>query len=350
MKIAIISDTHFGARNNSDIIIDQQRKFFTEIFFPYCKENNITNIVHLGDLFDNRKHINFKALSACKEFFIKPILETNMVMDIIPGNHCLTYRHSNELCSLIELLDQYPIDKIKIHMNPITLNFDGFEFALVPWINKSNADECNEFIANTTASFIGGHFEFSGFEVMKGVRMHEGMDSKLLKRFEQVISGHFHISSRKNNIWYLGTQYQMTWADCGETKYFHVLDTKTRNITPVKNPYELFEKVFYNEKLDQQNAIERCKNKYVKLYVVKKNSVDDFETFLNQLTSCGAIDVKIIENAYIEDNTLDDELKKSDLSDTPTLINKYLDSLETEYDKNQIKMKMFELFTEAQSL
>jgi DNA repair exonuclease SbcCD nuclease subunit len=350
MKIAILNDTHIGARNNSEIIIEQQRKFFEEVFFPYCDKHKIKNIVHLGDLFDNRKHVNFKALFAFKEFFIKPFLKRNMVMDIIPGNHCLTYRHSNELCSLVELLDQYPKENIRIHMKPVTLNFEDFLLALVPWINKSNFEECNDFLSNTKASFIAGHFEFSGFEVMKGVKMHEGMDSKLLKRFEQVLSGHFHIASRKDNIWYLGTQFQLTWADCGEIKYFHVLETNDRSITPIKNPNELFEKVFYNEHLNQLEVIEKCKNKYVKLYVVKKNSVDEFETFLNQLTNCGAVDVKIIENTYIEDNTLDEELKKSDLSDTPTLINKYLESLETEYDKKQIKSKMFELFTEAQSL
>lgn len=350
MKIALLNDTHIGARNNSETIIKQQKDFFENVFFPYCKKHNIKTIVHLGDLFDNRKHVNFKSLKHFKDFFIRPLIDNGMTMHIIPGNHCLAYRQSFEVCSLIELLDQYPKQNIQIYMNPVELNFDGFLLALMPWINQTNYKESIDFLKKTKAEWLGGHFELNGFEVMKGVRMHEGMESKILKKFEQVLSGHFHIASKKDNIWYLGTQYQLTWADCGETKYFHVLDTSDRSVTPVKNPNNLFEKIFYNDRLDRKKALVDCVGKYIKLYVVNKPDVNEFETFVSSLNSSGAIDVKIIENTYIEDNTLDEELEKSDLSDTPTLIEKYLESLETEHNKKYIKQKMFELLTEAQAL
>ena len=41
MKIALITDTHFGARNDSLIFSDYMRDFYTNQFFPYLKENNI---------------------------------------------------------------------------------------------------------------------------------------------------------------------------------------------------------------------------------------------------------------------------------------------------------------------
>jgi len=55
-KIAVLNDTHFGVRNASDIFIDYHRKFFRDFFFPYMKSNSITHILHLGDLYDSRKH------------------------------------------------------------------------------------------------------------------------------------------------------------------------------------------------------------------------------------------------------------------------------------------------------
>jgi predicted phosphodiesterase len=61
MKIAIINDTHCGMRNSSDIFIEYQDTFYTKVFFPYLKENNIKQIIHLGDYFDHRKYINMKA-------------------------------------------------------------------------------------------------------------------------------------------------------------------------------------------------------------------------------------------------------------------------------------------------
>ncbi len=60
MKIALLNDTHFGARNDSSAFLDYFMRFYNEIFFPYLKENNITTLIHLGDVVDRRKFINFK--------------------------------------------------------------------------------------------------------------------------------------------------------------------------------------------------------------------------------------------------------------------------------------------------
>ena len=37
MKIALLNDTHFGARNDSLIFDDFFHKFYDEVFFPYLK-------------------------------------------------------------------------------------------------------------------------------------------------------------------------------------------------------------------------------------------------------------------------------------------------------------------------
>ena len=41
MKIALINDTHWGARNDSPAFIDYFNKFYDKVFFPYLQENNI---------------------------------------------------------------------------------------------------------------------------------------------------------------------------------------------------------------------------------------------------------------------------------------------------------------------
>ena len=60
MKIALLNDTHFGARNDSPAFLDYFMRFYNEIFFPYLKDNNIKTLIHLGDVVDRRKFINFK--------------------------------------------------------------------------------------------------------------------------------------------------------------------------------------------------------------------------------------------------------------------------------------------------
>ena len=41
MKIAILNDTHAGARNSSEIFLDYFGRFYSEVFFPYCEKHGI---------------------------------------------------------------------------------------------------------------------------------------------------------------------------------------------------------------------------------------------------------------------------------------------------------------------
>ena len=60
MKIALVTDTHFGARNDHDHFNTYFYKFYEDIFFPYLKEHNIKTCIHLGDVMDRRKFVSYK--------------------------------------------------------------------------------------------------------------------------------------------------------------------------------------------------------------------------------------------------------------------------------------------------
>ena len=181
-KIAIINDTHFGVRNGSDIFLDYMDKFFTDVFFPYCKKHDIKKIIHMGDFFDHRRFINIKVLGRVQDFFISQLDEYDMTMDIIPGNHCVYYKNTNNLNSLQQILGGY--DRINIHMNPTDLEFDELSVGLLPWISIDNYDECMDFIQNSKSSIIVSHLELNGFKMMKGIAVSShGMDPKLFSRY-----------------------------------------------------------------------------------------------------------------------------------------------------------------------
>ena len=69
MKIALLNDTHFGVRNDSQTFIKYQNRFYDELFFPYLQENNITTLIHLGDVVDRRKFINHNTAHNFKKSF-----------------------------------------------------------------------------------------------------------------------------------------------------------------------------------------------------------------------------------------------------------------------------------------
>jgi len=351
MKIAVINDTHAGARNASDVFLDYFAKFYSDVFFPYCKKHEITQIIHLGDYYDHRKYVNFKALNHNRKTFLEPMRELGMTMDIIPGNHDVVYKNTNELCSLKELLG-YFVENVNIVMEPKVMSYDGCNIALLPWINPENQAASMKFIETCNASILGAHLELNGFEMLKGTPSHGGMDANLFNRFEQVWSGHYHTKSTKGNIHYLGTQFEMTWADANDWKYFHVFDTVTRELTPIRNPNEIYCKYIYNDKISDSDGLDTscAKGKFVKVVVVNKSDFFKFDRFIDRLQKQDPFEIKIAEN-YEEFSAANVTAESVDaITDTAMLMDTYVDAVDTELCKDMIKSQLRELYTEAQNL
>ena len=119
---------------------------------------------------------------------------------------------------------------------------------LLPWINDENQEDVEEYLSTVNAPIVMSHLEVNGGMMMPGHYHGGGTPIEWFKRFEQVYSGHFHHKSTIGNVRYLGSQMEFTWSDFGDEKYFHILDTDTREITQVKNPLKMFHKVFYTIK------------------------------------------------------------------------------------------------------
>lgn len=311
------------------------------------EEHNIKTIMHLGDYYDHRKYINFKALNSNRKYFLQPMVDRGITMDIIPGNHDVYYKSTNELCSLKELMGYYT-SNVNIIMKPKVVDYDGLKVAMIPWINNENYHETLKFIESCDASWVGAHLELNGFEMMKGVTNTHGMDASVFKRFEMVLSGHFHTKSQRDNIQYLGSQMEFTWADANDPKYFHVLDTETREITPVLNPITLFTKVYYDDtKKDYSNYdFSEFDKRFVKVFVTKKTDPYMFDKFIDGIQNANVHELKIAESfdEYLGDS-VDDE--KISLEDTTELLDSYVEAIDTDLDKDRLKNGIRELYVEA---
>ena len=350
MKIALLNDTHCGIRGSSEIFIKYQEKFYTDVFFPYLIENDINHIIHLGDYYENRRFINFKALNANRKHFLEKLREYGITMDIIPGNHDTYYKNTNDLNSLKELLGHY-MNEVNIIEEPTVLDYHGMKIGLVPWICQDNEEKIQRFLNSCSADVIGGHFELIGFDMMRGVPCTHGMTSDNLKRFELVMSGHYHAKSNQGNIHYLGSQMEFFWNDAHDDKFFHIIDTKTRELLPVRNPITLFERIRYDDtKHDYNNfSVEYLDNKFVKVVVINKKDAFTFDRFLDRIQQRKIHELKIQEDfsEFSSDNVNDEGLE---VEDTSELLNQYVDNVETILDKDRIKMALSELMKEAQSM
>ena len=349
MKVAILNDTHCGIRNSSDVFLNNSADFYDKVFFPYCLENDIKQIVHLGDVYDHRKFINFRALNHYRKHFLNKIREYGMIMDVIPGNHDTYYKNTNELNSLKELLGHF-MNEIHIIMEPKVMEYGSLKMALLPWINGENYDRSINFIKDCKADWLGGHLELSGFEVMRGVTQMHGMDHKLFQKFELVMSGHYHVSSKRDNIWYLGNPMEFFWSDAHDPKFFHILDTESRQIEKIRNTYTLFEKIVYNDKeMDYNNYNKNLSKKFVKVVVSEKTDPFTFDRFIDNIQNQDIYELKIAENfnEFMGANVDDEEVN---FEDTTEIVDSYIEAVDTDLDKDKIKIQMRELMTEAQAL
>ena len=346
MKIALLNDTHAGVKNGSDLFLDYSERFYNNVFFPYLKEANITKIIHLGDYFEHRKYVNFKVLKRNYEHFISKLEDYGITMDIIPGNHDVYYKNTNELNSLNEILEQY--NCIKIYDKPTEVQYGNLKILLLPWLCSENYESSMEFVHKSKAPVLAGHLELDGFEMMRGVKATHGMDKQAFDKFELVLSGHYHTKSTQGGIHYLGTQYQLTWADASDEKYFHVLDTDTRELEAVHNPDKIFHKLNYDEN-NPPKIDNRFKNCYIKIIILNKKDLYAFDQWYDKLNKVEPFEVRVVENfeEYLGENIDDDGV---DTVDTSSLLNSYIDSTDTKLNKEVLKKLMHELYVESQDV
>ena len=346
MKICLLGDTHFGVRNDSKAFHAYYEKFYSEILFPYLEQNNIKTILQLGDLFDRRKYINFMSLAEARRYFFDVIVEKKMDLIALIGNHDIFWKESLKVNSPDLLLQDY--DNITIIQEPTTLTFDNAQMDIIPWICKENENDIADFITKSASDFCAGHFELSGFQMMKGIDSHDGMDRSMLKTYNTVFSGHYHTRSHEDNIVYLGTPYELAWNDESDPKGFYIFDTDTGLFNFIQNPFNMFIKHYYDDEKTDPNLIDKTlfTNKYVKLVVVNKKDILKFDKFVEAIYTNNPIELKIIEDfSEFEASALDDSI---DLEDTMTLLSDYVDSVETDSDKERLKTLLKTLYVEAQ--
>ena len=347
MKIALINDTHWGARNDSPAFINYFNRFYDEIFFPYLQENNIKTVIHLGDVVDRRKFINHNTAHNFKLKFWNKIDELNLDTHVIIGNHDTYYKNTNE----INALQNLNISKnAKVYTSSQTVNFDGLDILFMPWICDTNKDDTLYHIDNTTAQIVMGHLEIKGFEMHKGHLNEQGLEKDLFKRFEKVMSGHFHKKSDDGHIYYLGCPYQIMWSDYNCPKGFHIFDTQTRELTRIPNPLVMFKKFIYNDKGEDYSKkdLSEYENTFVKLFISNKTDNDMFDKLLDRFhNEINAHEIIVIEdnNSDISVSVREDILEQGE--DTLTFLGNYIEQIDTTLDKAKLKAFAKDLYVEA---
>ncbi len=343
MKIAIITDQHFGARKNSKLFHDYFLKFYNNIFFPTLEKEGITTVIDMGDTFDIRKSIDFGALTWAKDNYFDRLESMGITLHSIVGNHTAYYKNTNDVNAVDLLLREY--DNVKTYSEVSSIEIGGCNILLVPWINKENEDKSFGLINKSRASICMGHLELNGFRATPGHMMEHGMEWSIFKKFDKTYSGHYHCRSNQENIYYLGNPYEMFWNDVNdENRGFHIFDTETLEHTPVNNPYRLHKIIYYNDQDYQLFDARELENKIVKVVVRNKSDTKKFEKFIDKLYNANVAELKVVENFGLQES---EEFEAFESEDTLSILNRYVQESEVNLDKSLIQKMIQETYQEA---
>ena len=340
MKVAIITDQHFGARKNSKLFHDYFLNFYENVFFPTLEKEGITTVIDMGDTFDSRKGIDFAALAWAKNHYYDRLSDMGIEVHTIVGNHTAYYKNTNDINAVDLLLREY--SNIKIYSEPTEIKLGNLDVLLLPWINPENESNTYSLIKTTTCLCAMGHLELAGFRVNSQIIMEHGLESKLFEKFTKVFSGHYHTRSNDGRVFYLGNPYEMYWSDWNDTRGFTIFDTETLDHHHIDNPYNMFEIINYDE--DTTKLDSDYENNIVKVVIKNKKNQLKYEKFLDKLYSQNPAEVKIVENFEVNIKDFEEDIESED---TISILDRYIQESETDMDKTEIMSIIREIYQES---
>lgn len=343
MKIALITDTHFGAKDGKAYMHDFFEKFYRDVFFPELERRNIKTVIHLGDAFDRRKYLDYYSLKRCKEYFFDPLNDAGIFAHVLVGNHDIALRNSLEINSPELILTEY--HNINPISDPIYLEIESKTLLLMPWVCSDNYAKSMGMLEESKADYVFGHFDIQTFEMHRGMESHEGFEIEKFKGYDRVFSGHYHHRSSKGNITYLGNPYEMTWSDYNDPRGFHIFDTETGELEFIENPYTLFKRVIYNDSTATGFDFDTLKDKFIKLVIETKSDYYAYDQFLDKALTSGAHDIKVMENlAEMNSGEMDENVK---IEDTQSILKHFVESAELDVDRTKLSAYISNLYVEA---
>lgn len=347
MKVAFLTDLHFGVRNSNIYFMNNQKKFFEKVFFPECEKRGIKTILNGGDSFEDRKQLNTLAIKHARETYFDKCESLGFKQYAILGNHDVMYRNTNEVHSMDIFEKAY--DHLEVIYDTAEIELGGKLFALVSWVNNENLESRVEFIRNTKADVMLGHYEIKNFEMTRGNIATHGLDQEMFKHIPIVLSGHFHLSTTQGNIMYLGNNTQTTWGDVDQVKGFWVIETDTLEMEFIPNPYNVYNQVHFDNdvnilEFDVSPYQDQIVVVYIKSYLeVNQKKLNLYIDKLNRVVT--SVTVQELHQISVDSASVDVDIEAID---TVGIINSYIDSaIEQDEQRPKIKNMMHDLYKEA---
>lgn len=338
MNAFLISDVHFGVHEiDLDKWLNIQISYFENFLIPILKEKyeKGDKLFILGDLFDNRTHLNIKILIRVLELF--DIFE-DMCIDIhiLTGNHDLWGEKEYRYNSLM-VLKKYK--NVSIHTEPTILETNNKKILMLPWITdiKEEHKELKKYAGKVDYLFT--HSDLRGAKTNLKVTLKHGPTIADFVGYPKVYAGHIHLYQKMKNFTFLGSPYHLDRNDKGNKKGLTILDIETgeekwieNNISPEYKTITINEEsdIKHIDRLIKIDNIAEEKENFIDLHI--KNSIiinkPEIRKKIEQISKRKRISIKQIDDIEIEDTV--DDIDLDDIGD-----NISVEDMIRQYVKNQ---------------
>ena len=358
-NIILLSDIHFGVRNNSIEWMDNIHNYFFNFFIPFLKENSNenTSLIIMGDIFDSRQSLDIKVLNIALDI-ITNILKVNNTIKIyiVEGNHDSYKKKDNDITSL-SIFKTFN-NVVVIQKPTLEILDDGTKFLFVPW--NGDMTEQNNVIRDIDADFVFMHNDINSGYYDNGRPIINGVDITTINN-KKIYSGHIHKRYNSKKFTYVGTPYQLRRSDIGNKKGIYILSKKNKkwqekfvenNFSPeffririedilekkIKDLYSLFHnnyvdiviKKSYAKYINQQKILDVLSDfKFKRIFFIVDKEEDIIENITNDGNNSMSIE-SIIENKIKNDNSISQKIKEELLK----MNKEYLDNAIKMIDKN----------------
>lgn len=285
----LVSDTHFGVRNNSVEWLQIQKDYFNNFFIPLLEKEGKPGdfVLHCGDVFDSRNSLNLLVMNEAIHLFEK--MAKIMPVVIILGNHDIWKKSSNDINSLKTMKW---IPNIFIFEEPEVIKVKNNSLLLMPW--RNGPEEEQKCIDSYNADYLFCHTDVVGLKFNKNTEVEHGLEFDSMNKFKMVYSGHIHYAQSKNNFRMLGCPYPMTRSDIGNQKSVWLVDFENDTETRFDNDYSpKFIRIGFERLLELsiEEANAMFKNNFVDILVDPKWSLTfPFGTFSDEMTTYKRLD------------------------------------------------------------
>lgn len=284
MKTILITDTHYGVKNNSNTWCNYQLKFIDDTIIPLIQQlskNDDVRVIHCGDVFDSRAA--YSLLIANRVVTKYREIASLCPIYIVAGNHDFYSPISDDYCTIPLLFRD--IENIQYYIQNIeTSNYNEL---FVPYYTFLDKDALKTAIQTHHPKAIYTHADLDHLPDEEYKQILQGVS---------VISGHIHTPNFKDNFFTLGSTYALTFADTNSPRGLYVVDTDDyANMKFIENTSSIkFWRLYDNQIFNYNFTIGT--DDYIEIYINKKFLIED--EFIKKLKDLSTKyrNIKVIPN------------------------------------------------------